>query len=414
MPSKSWKSNLYLIFISELIVIMGFSFVLPFLPLYIQRIGNLTNDDAALWAGIAGAAAGIAMFISAPIWGTLADRWGRKPMFVRAMFGGSITLILTGFATSIYAIVALRFLHGLLTGTVAAASALVATTTPRDKMPFAMGLLMTAIYGGNTLGPLIGGILYDKLGYETTFLITGGLLFIAGLIALFFIKEKFTPPATKEESASLANMFKLAKSRKLMPILGIAFALSAGPSIISPVLSLFIKELNPATSAETVSGVAFFLMGAMATASTLIAGRMGQRINLKKILIFSCLISGILYLPPMLAANATQLLIFMAVMGLFRGGMISSSSTLVALTTSPSQQGSAYGVYQSFSSLGAAVGPLIGGALAPLIGLRAVFGVTAGAFVVTGLIIAKLLTNVNLNKPDSDNTQGQTKIFDTP
>ncbi|MBN1644078.1 MAG: hypothetical protein JW856_04605, partial [Dehalococcoidales bacterium] len=69
MPSKSWKLNLYLIFAAELFVMMGFSLVLPFLPLYIQRVGNFSSNDAAFWAGIAGSATGIGMFISAPIWG---------------------------------------------------------------------------------------------------------------------------------------------------------------------------------------------------------------------------------------------------------------------------------------------------------------------------------------------------------
>jgi len=93
-------------------VIMGFSFVNPFMPLFIQELGNFTNQQAAFWAGIATSVSGIAMFFSAPIWGIVADRWGRKPMVLRAMFGAGTVLALIGLAPDIYYVIALRFAQG--------------------------------------------------------------------------------------------------------------------------------------------------------------------------------------------------------------------------------------------------------------------------------------------------------------
>jgi MFS transporter, DHA1 family, multidrug resistance protein len=397
MATEPWKRNFYVIFVAELIVIMGFSFVIPFLPLYIQQIGNFNSEEAAFWSGIAGFAGGIAMFASAPFWGILADRWGRKPMLLRSMFGGGITIALMGLIPNLYALIALRFLQGVLSGTVAAAMALVASSTPRDKMPFVMGLLMVAVQSGGAFGPLIGGVIAAKAGYEATFLITGGIVFLGGIIILLFVTEKFTPPP-KEETASIGKMFQLLKSKELLPVLGISLALSAGPAIISPILPLFIKELSPAGSAETASGTAFFLMGIVTTISAFIAGRLGERINLKTILVFSCIGTGIFFLPPVIAASALQILIFMALTGLFRGGMITTSSALVGLVTPLSMQGIAYGLNQSASSLGSAIGPLMGGALTPVIGFRGVFAVTAGVHILTGLLVARLMKNTNIGK----------------
>lgn len=397
MPSEAWKRNLYTIFVAELIVIMGFSFVVPFLPLYIQEIGNYTNTEAAFWAGIATSSASLAMFLSSPIWGILADRLGRKPMVLRAMFGGGIVIVATGLVHNIYGIIALRFLQGLMSGTVAAASALVASTTPREKMPYAMGLLMVAVFGGNTFGPLVGGVLADRFGYQTTFFTTGGMLFVGGLIVTFFVKENFSR-SPSESSASLSDMFKLVKSKEMLPILGVSFALAAGPAIVSPIISLLVKEMSPGTKAATASGTAFFLMGLIATISSFVAGRVAQRVDLKKILIFSCIGTGVLYLPPMLAGNVTQLLILVGTVALLKGGIMSTANTLVGLVAPPSQQGIAYGVNQSASSLGSALGPLLGGALAPVIGLKPVFGVTAGVYVVVGLLVARLLANLDLKK----------------
>ncbi len=102
MTSEPWRRNLYVIFIAEFIVITGFSFVIPFMPLFMQELGSLTGTEAAFWTGIATSASGLAMFLSAPIWGTVADRWGKKPMVLRAMFGASAILALTGLASNVY------------------------------------------------------------------------------------------------------------------------------------------------------------------------------------------------------------------------------------------------------------------------------------------------------------------------
>jgi DHA1 family multidrug resistance protein-like MFS transporter len=400
MTSESWRRNLYAIFVAEFIVIMGFSFVNPFMPLFIQELGNFTNQQAAFWAGIATSVSGIAMFFSAPIWGIVADRWGRKPMVLRAMFGAGTVLALIGLAPDIYYVIALRFAQGLLSGTVAAASALVAASTPRNKMPFAMGLLMVAVFGGASFGPLAGGFMADIVGYKAAFFITGGLLFSGGLIVLLLVKEKFERPA-KGQSASLSSLLRLAKSREMFPLLLALCALHVAPQMMTPIISLFIRELNPEGMAATASGLAFGLMGMVAAISAIIAGRLGGHISLKRILVISCLGTGLLYLPPMWARTVTQLIIFIALTGLLKGGLMTSSNALVGLSVPRNQQGIAYGLAHSANALGSGLGPLIGGSLAPLIGLRSVFGVAGGFFMLTGVAVSKLLARVSLEKPST-------------
>lgn len=295
-----------------------------------------------------------------------------------------------GLAPNVPSIVALRFIQGLLSGTVAAASALVAATVPRDKMPFAMGLLMVAVFGGSTIGPLLGGSLADIFGYKITFFVTGGLLLAGGLVVLFFVTEKFERPAPGQ-GVSLRSLWHLAKSREMLPLLIALGALQMGPQMIQPVIPVFMRELDPAGKAATLSGLTFSLLGVVAAISAFIAGRLGKRISLKKMLIFSCLGTGLLYLPPIWAGTATQLLLFIAMTGLMKGGLMTSSNALVSLSVSQSEQGIAFGLAQSANSIGNGFGPLIGGVLTPLVGLRAVFGVASGLFLVTGLTVSKLL-----------------------
>ena len=411
MTSESWRRNLYAIFVAEFIVIMGFSFVNPFMPLFIQELGAFTNQQAAFWAGIATSASGIAMFFSAPLWGIIADRWGRKPMMLRAIFGAGTVLALIGLAPNIYFVIALRFTQGLLSGTIAAASALVAASTPRNKMPFAMGLLMVAVFMGSSFGPLAGGFMADSVGYKAAFFITGGLLFSGGLIVLFFVKEKFERPA-KGQGASLSSLLRLAKSKEMLPLLLALCALHAGPNMITPIISLFIRELNPEGMAATASGLAFSFMGVVAAISAIITGRLGGHITLKRILVISCLGTGLLYLPPMWAQTVTQLVIFIALTGLFEGGLMTSSNALIGLSVPRSQQGIAYGLAYSANALGNGLGPLIGGILANLMGLRPVFGVAGGLFMLIGTTVAKLLRGVSLEKSSTQKVSADLRKAD--
>jgi len=240
----------------------------------------------------------------------------------------------------------------------------------------------------------------DSVGYKAAFFITGGLLFSGGLIVLFFVKEKFERPA-KGQGASLSSLLRLAKSREMLPLLLALCALHTAPTMITPIISLFIRELNPEGMAATASGLAFSFMGVIAAISAIITGRLGGHITLKKILVISCLGTGLLYLPPMWAQTVTQLVIFIALTGLFKGGLMMSSNALIGLSVPRSQQGIAYGLAQSAHALGNGLGPLTGGSLANLMGLRPVFGAAGGLFMLIGATVAKLLGGVTLEKPST-------------
>jgi MFS transporter, DHA1 family, multidrug resistance protein len=390
MSKEVWRSNLYVIAISEFIVLMGFSLFMPFLPLYMRQLGNLGQEQAAVWVGIASGFAGLAMFISSPFWGMLADRWGRKAMLLRAQFGGAICIGLMAIAPNIYMLVGLRIVQGLFTGTVSAASALIASKTPKEKLPFSMGILMAGVLCGQTLGPLIGGLASDHFGYTMTFILTAILLSAGGLIILFMIKEDFHRPE-KDQNTSLNSMLRLAGSRQILPLLLVLAALSIGPQITSPVTPLIIEKMNSTGSAATSAGLAFALLGIVAAISSLVFSRIHRRFEIRNILVFCCIGTGLLYILPIFANSTTQLVAEIALTGLLNGGIVISSNSLVSLSVPLTQQGIAYGLSQSATSLGGGIGPFIGGGIAPVIGLEKVFGVTSAVFLVVGILVYKLI-----------------------
>jgi MFS transporter, DHA1 family, multidrug resistance protein len=390
MQSELWRRNLYIIAFAEFIVLVGFSLFNPFLPLYMQELGGLGSDKAAFWAGIATGGSGLAMFISSPIWGIIADRWGRKPMLLRSQFGGAVVVSLFIVAPNIYFLVGFRMLQGVFTGTVAAASALIATMTPRNKLPYSMGILMGAVFAGQTIGPLLGGFMADNVGFEGTFILTSCLLSIGGLIVLILVKEDFQRP-TRSQQISLTGLIRVAFSCNILPLLIVLAALSIGPQIASPVLPLIIGSLSRKGGAASASGEAYALLGVIAAFSSLVFARFQGLFSIRTILCLCCVGTGLLYIPPIFANSVIQLIIFIGITGLLNGGIITSSNSLVSLAVPLNQQGIAYGLSQSANSLGSGLGPLVGGVLAPVIGLRHIFGVTSGIFVLVGLLVLVVL-----------------------
>ena len=368
----------------------AFTFVDPLIPLYIQKVGDLSIKEAAFWAGIAASGLGVAMFFISPVWGILADRFGRKPMVLRSMFGGAVVLTLMAFVPNVWVIVILRWFQGLLTGSVAAITALASGIAPRERTSFAMGIVMLAVFGGQSIGPIIGGFVADKMGYQVTFYMSGVFLVLGGTIVLLFLKEGFQrPPQSKINP--FQGMLRLSMSRQMLPLLAIMCFMSVGQAMVNPIISLRVKEIIVAGKAATTSGLIFSLMGVMAAISSLVGGRLGQRISLPKIMAFCIFGIGLLYLPLMWAATIGVFAVFLILTGLLRGGQATSTNSLIGSSVTKEEQGIAYGLAQSANALGGGLGPLIGGGLATFIGLRPIFVVSAGIFITSGFLTLRFL-----------------------
>ncbi len=399
MNSGSWRKNLFAVVISEFITLVGFNFATPFLPLFIKDLGGFTDTEAALWTGVAMGGSGIALFFTAPLWGMLADRWRKKPMLLRAQFGAGIVTILISFAPNIAVVVILRILMGILSGSLGAASAMVANITPREKMPLAMGLIMVAMFSSQTVGPLLGGYMADTLGYQASFWITGVLLCLSGFMVLFLVKENVDDKGPKRTN-SLRDVWQLATSGRMLPLLIAMCAVWIGPQMISPVIPLFIHEIDPFGHTATESGLAFCFLGGAAAVSSLLAGRLARRFSLKVILVFCCLGAGVFYLPPIWAQSVFQLSFLLAFTGLTTGATVTATNSLMGLLAPPDKIGITFGIAQSANALGYSMGPLIGGTLVAALGFRPVFGVTAALFIVVGFYVLKSL-KVESNETNS-------------
>ena len=379
-PSRiDWRRNLYALWIAQLMTIVGFSMRTPFLPFFLEDIGASDFSSQALWAGVITAGGAIVMAISAPIWGIVADRRGRKLMVLRAMFMASFTVGLMSLATSPWHLLGLRFIEGGFTGTVGASTTLIASTTPRRNRAFALGMMQTAVFSGSSAGPLIGGVLADLIGYRPTFVVAGLLIFASAVIVLTQVREDFTPPEpAKPGEDNGPTTRSLLFGAAMLAMVGVMFALRAGNSAIQPIMPLFVEQLSGNGSAATLSGIVLGIAGLTSAVSAVTLGRMADRVGHRRILIPTALATAILYLPMAAAQAPWQLIIISALVGIAAGGVTPSANAVISNLTPAARRGAIFGFTSAVTAMGGFVGPLGGAAIAAVFNIRLTFIVVSG------------------------------------
>ncbi len=371
--TSPWRSTLLVMFIAQLLSIIGFAFVLPFIPFYIREIGVTDEKLVPVWAGILMAASSLTMTVFAPLWGWVSDRYGRKLMVERAMFAGAVVTIAMGMVGNVYQLLFLRLLAGAFTGTISASVALVSSVLPASKMGMGLGVMQVAVFLGMSLGPWIGGIIADAIGYRLTFIAGGVILLIGGILVMVGAKEKFIRPsvASLKRNGSMRNLLTLPGFVSMMAVF-LLFNFSAHIAI--PILPLFIEAVGQLkTQVASTTGLLLGVTGATASISAAAIGYLSDRMGHKRVLIINLFITGVLWVTHALVCNVDQLLVVRILFGFAVGGSIPTMNALVGKLTPRENYGKAYGLMASMTSLGMTLGPLAGGVMASYMGLRLPF-----------------------------------------
>jgi len=373
---QRWQRNLYVIWVAELLAIVGFSIFMPFLPLFVQELGVTEVKRVTMWAGLLSSSAAVSMAVFAPLWGSLADRYGRKLMVERALFGGTLLVGAMGFVRNVQQLFLLRTLQGCITGTVAAATTLVATTTPRERVGSSLGLLQMAIYIGASAGPLLGGVMADAFGYRPTAWVASLLLLAGGLLVLFLVKEDFQPPGQEGEGRQRLwqGMRVVGHSKPLLAAIAAKMGLHLGSRVTDPILPLFVQSLLPASvQVASITGLISGAAAAMGALGAMLIGRESDRLGYRPLMLGCLLGSALLHVPQPFVTTPWQLLLLRALNGLTMGGAVPTASALLARLAPEGHQGAAYGVDNSARSAANGLGPMLGAAVAASMGLWSSF-----------------------------------------
>ncbi|MFM0339231.1 MFS transporter [Paraburkholderia fungorum] len=379
-----WRRNLAVCVFGSFTTLVSLSMLLPFLPLYVQQLGVHSQASIIQWSGIAFGATFLGTAVTAPVWGRLADRYGRKPMLVRAAIGMAVVMSLIGVAHNVHQLVGLRLLAGLVGGYSSASTVLVGTQAPRERAGWALGILSTGALAGNLIGPLVGGFLPGWIGIRGTFFAGGAMIAVAALLTIFVVKEDFNPAT--EAARRPAGHAPASTHRTNYPVIG-ALLLTAMMVLlanmsIEPVITVYVGSLGvPSAHLARVAGVvmACSAFGSMLTAARL--GALADRVGSWNVIVGCLVLTGLVMVPQAFVHEWWQLAGLRALMGMTLAGLLPSIAKLARHAVEESKTGQMLGYLQSAQFSGQVVGPIIGGVIAVHLGLHSVFFVTGSLLV---------------------------------
>ncbi len=369
---RYWRRNLAVCLLGSFTTIVAMTLLLPFLPIYVEQLGVSDRAAIAQWSGVAYGATFFAAALVAPLWGRLADRYGRKLMLIRASLGMAVAMSLIGMAHNVWELVGLRLFAGFAGGYASGSTILVATQTPKARSGWALGMLTSGIMAGNLVGPLIGGALPPLIGIRGTFWLAGGVIFLTFIATTVFIKED-KRPAPERKAAAEAGWSEIPDKRPVVAMLAMGLLLMVANMSIEPIITIYVGQLVEASRVTIVSGIA---MSAAALGSILSASRLGQladRSGHWRVMIGGLVVSALLLIPQAFVTTGWQLVALRFLMGLALGGLLPCVTSIIRHNVPDSIVGRVLGYSTSSQYAGQVVGPLLGGFVGGHIGMRAVF-----------------------------------------
>jgi DHA1 family multidrug resistance protein-like MFS transporter len=375
---------------------MGMSMFHPFLPLYLRSLGVTGKGELETMSGLIYAAPFFSAVIATPIWGYFGDRNGRKLMVMRASFGLAIATAIMGFATSASQLLLLRVLQGAISGFLAAAVALMASAAPRERLGYALGTLQTSVPSGTILGPMIGGALSDLIGARNIFFVTAGFNFMAGLAVFWLVREARRPQPTGGFERIVENYRFVFGTPQLRLLFFVLLAGQFALMSLIPIMALYVEELG--THGRLVATLTGAIIGATGIANLIAAPRWGRRSDkhgYRPTLKMALLGAGLFAIPQGLVGAPWHLLLLRIPYGLMIGGIVPSVNAMIGLRAPEDRRAGTLGVTSTAMMLGNMAGPLLGGTVAGVFGLRAVF-------IVSGIVLFAIYWTLwpRLQEPD--------------
>jgi MFS family permease len=395
--SEHWRSNLVVCLLGSFSTIVAMTMLLPYLPLYVEHLGVHGHAAIERWSGIAYAATFLTAALTAPLWGRLGDRYGRKPMLLRASLGMAIAMSLIGLAQNVEQLVLLRLLTGVLGGYSSGSMILVAAQTPRERSAWALGVLSTGVLAGTVVGPLVGGVAPELVGVRTSFLVAGGVIFLAFLATAFGLREDRADAAPASRAAPAFRLRELPDGRRVGILLVTASLLMLATMSLEPIVTVYIGQLDPGTrQVAALAGIVMAIGAAGSIASASRVGRLGDRLGYERVITVCLTAAAVTLALQAVVQNVWELGLLRLAMGVALGGLLPAISAAIRHAVPDGVVGRVLGLSVSAQYVGQVAGPVLGGVVAGVLGIRAVFVATAIV-----LIVGAALSRLAVGRPSA-------------
>lgn len=396
-----WKRNLICTWIGQILSMAGYAAIMPFIPLFIRDKYHIADEkELGVWVSVLTFFGFLSFVFSTPVWGMLADKFGRKLMLLRSYYASVVLFPLLYFAPTVIWLVAIRFFISCFSGSVTAAQTLIVTTTPKEHQGLALGLLSTAVWSGNMIGLLTGSFFVDRFGYFWGFMSCGAMYLVGGAVTHIFVREHFAPPEKTVRKRSFRE-----KIRKLPAAVWVVLVLFVTMSIARqldvPYVSLFVSRIGPAEKAVRNTGFISLAAAAGGLLSGVVLGRLCDKFSPVLIAVPALLLSAVTMLVQAFSVNLWMLGEMRFAHYLTAGGLEPAFQSLLARLVPGNQQGTLLGVAASLRMVGVLLASALGG------GLIALSGSIRTVFIGSGVAFLLLLPLVFLAAYDIKKTNQQ-------
>jgi DHA1 family multidrug resistance protein-like MFS transporter len=388
----SYGRNLFAITAASFIGFMGFTLVMPFLPLYFHQLGVEDVGQVAMWSGLSlGVTPALTAMLS-PLWGRLADRFGRKIMVERSLVSFVFVMAAMAFVTRAWHVLLLRAIQGLFAGYGALTLTMAADSAPKGKMAQAIGTVQTAQRLGPALGPVVGGVVAALVGLRRAFFVAS-VFYLAAVVLVFVLydEHQVRPAHVTVDDIDRSITFRsLLAFENFLLMMAVIFGLQFVDRSFGPILPLYVGQLGiSAAQIPLVSGILFSIAAG--------AGALGHHYSASLLRRHS---------PPRLIAAASAaaavgaglyvvvhdvrwLFLATPVFGIAIGSGMTAAYTSAASVIPASARGAGFGLLTTASLVGLAVSPIVSGLLGAT-SIRAVFGLDVVALAALAVVVIRV------------------------
>jgi MFS family permease len=372
---------------------MGFTIVMPFLPLYFRELGVSDEGAVAIWSG---ASIGITPAVTAmmsPFWGKLADRYGRKVMVERSLVCFVIVLTIMSKVTEPWHVLALRIVQGIFGGFGPLTLTMAADSAPRDQMGSALGTVQSVQRLGPAIGPAVGGVLAPVFGLRQSFLVAAAMYGAAlvTVVALYREPRRHQSGHEAGDSEKRLTFRNVLAFENFVLLMGVLFGIQLADRSLAPILPLFVDSLGtPDARIAFVSGLLFSAAAVAVSVGNRLCVRLMRRLPARRIISGAASLSACAALMCAMAGNVTFFALALSVFGLGTGIGMTAAYTTGGSLVPAAVHGTGFGLLTSASLAGLAIGPILSGLVAAQ-SIRAVFLLEALTLIVVALVVSRVM-----------------------
>ena len=401
----SWRRNLYAVTAASFIGFTGFTLVMPFLPLYFEQLGLTDIGEIALWSGLSlGVTPAVTAFM-APLWGRLADRYGRKIMVQRSLVSFVFVMAALAFVSEPWHVFALRAIQGLFAGYGALTLTMAADVAPKDQTAYAIGFVQTAQRIGPALGPVIGGVVAQAVGLRRAFFVTASFYALAVLVVTFGYDERSVLKRAAAGKAGRLTFRSVLAFENFVLLMAVIFGLQMVDRSFGPVLPLFVGALGVETGqVPLLAGSLFSISAATGAFGNHLCGGFMRRAGARRVIASACAAAALGVIGYLVVDTAWWLGVPTAIFGVAIGAATTAAYTAASSIIPSGARGSGFGLLTTASLVGLAVSPVISGLLAAT-SIRSVFLMDALILVSLALMVSRLMITSPLPPAQSPPTE---------